>query len=69
MAPENLDDDAVVISGISGKFPNSNNINELIENLMNGVDCISDDHSRWPKSKIIIVNLILFTQISRTMHD
>nr|XP_050849367.1 fatty acid synthase-like [Vespula vulgaris] len=49
MAPENLDDDAVVISGISGKFPNSNNINELIENLMNGVDCISDDHSRWPK--------------------
>ncbi|KAL2734260.1 fatty acid synthase-like [Vespula squamosa] len=49
MVPENLDDDAIVISGISGKFPNSKNVNELIENLMNGVDCVSDNHSRWPK--------------------
>lgn len=56
MVADKLDDDAIVISGISGKFPNSKNIDELIENLMNGVDCVTSNHSRWPKSKIIIVN-------------
>lgn len=48
---ENLDDDAIVISGISGKFPKSDNINELMENLMKGVDCVSSNHTRWNISK------------------
>ncbi|XP_046820631.1 fatty acid synthase-like [Vespa crabro] len=47
MIPDKLNDDAIVISGISGKFPNSKNINELIKNLMNGVDCVTENHSRW----------------------
>ncbi|XP_043496387.1 fatty acid synthase-like [Polistes fuscatus] len=44
---EGLDDSAVVISGISGKFPKSNNINDLRENLINGEDCVSADHTRF----------------------
>ncbi|XP_043504550.1 fatty acid synthase-like [Polistes fuscatus] len=44
---EGLDDSAVVISRISGKFPKSNNINDLRENLINGEDCVSSDHTRF----------------------
>lgn len=51
MTLENLDDDAVVISGMSGRFPKSGNINELMENLMNGIDCVSADHNRWSIGK------------------
>lgn len=51
MAIENLDDDAIVISGISGRFPKSDNINELKENLLRGVDCVTADHTRWNISK------------------
>ncbi|XP_043491574.1 fatty acid synthase-like [Polistes fuscatus] len=49
MVVENLHDDIIVISGISGRFPNSNNVDELMENLINGVDCLSENHTRWPK--------------------
>ncbi|XP_014614881.1 PREDICTED: fatty acid synthase-like [Polistes canadensis] len=47
MKLEDLDDNAVVISGISGKFPKSDNINELIKNLMNEEDCLTSDHAKW----------------------
>ncbi|XP_051174729.1 fatty acid synthase-like [Leptopilina boulardi] len=37
----------IVISGIAGKFPNSDNINELQKNLLNKIDCIGDCKARW----------------------
>ncbi|CRL02266.1 CLUMA_CG015087, isoform A [Clunio marinus] len=37
----------VVISGISGRFPNSNNLRELSHNLYNKVDMVDDVESRW----------------------
>ncbi|KAJ8680787.1 hypothetical protein QAD02_016574 [Eretmocerus hayati] len=37
----------VVISGISGRFPNADNINEFRDNLLNNVDCTTDEHGRW----------------------
>ncbi|KAF7995900.1 hypothetical protein HCN44_007007 [Aphidius gifuensis] len=37
----------IVISGIAGSFPDSENIKKLQENLMNKVDLISDDDRRW----------------------
>lgn len=40
--PEN-----VVVSGMSGRFPESNNIEEFAKNLYEGVDMISDDERRW----------------------
>lgn len=37
----------VVITGISGRFPESRNIIELKNNLMNKVDLITDNSERW----------------------
>lgn len=37
----------VVISGIGGRYPESDNIDELAENLYQHVDMITDDDRRW----------------------
>jgi hypothetical protein len=37
----------VVISGVSGCFPDSSNVYHLRDNLMNKVDMVSGDHRRW----------------------
>lgn len=45
--------DEIVISGISGRFPESNSIAEFKENLFTGVDMVTDDDRRWPAGKCI----------------
>jgi len=40
-------DEDIVISGIAGRFPNSDNMNHLRENLFNKVDLVRADHGRW----------------------
>ncbi|KAB0795973.1 hypothetical protein PPYR_10034 [Photinus pyralis] len=40
--------DDVVISGISGRFPECDNIEELKQKLFEGVDLVTDDERRWP---------------------
>ncbi|CAG7717692.1 unnamed protein product [Allacma fusca] len=37
----------VVISGIAGKFPESENLEEFWQNLHNGVDMVTEIHDRW----------------------
>jgi hypothetical protein len=37
----------VVISGVAGYFPDSSNVYDLRDNLMNKVDMVSDDCRRW----------------------
>lgn len=37
----------IVISGISGRFPNSHNVNDLAFNLYNKIDCVDDSERRW----------------------
>jgi len=37
----------IVISGIAGRFPNSDNMIQLRENLFNKVDLVSANHGRW----------------------
>ncbi|XP_015113057.1 fatty acid synthase [Diachasma alloeum] len=37
----------IVISGISGRFPESDNLNQFRDNLMNKRDLITDDNRRW----------------------
>lgn len=39
--------DEIVISGMSGRFPNSNNVKEFEHKLYNKIDCVDDDDSRW----------------------
>jgi fatty acid synthase len=40
-------EDEIVISGISGRFPNSANVAELADNLYNSVDMVDDAETRW----------------------
>jgi fatty acid synthase len=41
-------EDEIVISGISGRFPESDSIAEFRDNLFAGIDLITDDDRRWP---------------------
>ncbi|XP_024869182.1 fatty acid synthase-like [Temnothorax curvispinosus] len=43
-------EEEIVISGIAGRFPNSDNLKEFQENLFNKVDLGSNDHGRWNNS-------------------
>lgn len=40
-------EDEVVITGLSGRLPESNSIEEFKEQLLAGVDLITDDERRW----------------------
>lgn len=42
----------VVISGIAGFYPDSDNVKDFGEKLFNKVDLISDDDRRWKLGKI-----------------
>ena len=37
----------VVVSGLSGRLPESDNIAEFREHLINGDDMVTDDDRRW----------------------
>ncbi|KAM3592126.1 uncharacterized protein V6R79_013180 [Siganus canaliculatus] len=39
--------DEIVVTGISGRLPESNNLEEFWENLINGVDMVTEDDRRW----------------------
>ncbi|XP_011499008.1 PREDICTED: fatty acid synthase [Ceratosolen solmsi marchali] len=41
-------DDDIVISGFSGRLPESSNIDEFKQQLFEGVDLVTDDERRWP---------------------
>lgn len=36
-----------VISGFSGRFPHSDDVEEFKKNLFDGVDMVIDNHGRW----------------------
>lgn len=40
-------DDDIVLTGLSGKLPESNNIEEFAEQLFAGVDLVTADSRRW----------------------
>ncbi|KAM9716550.1 fatty acid synthase [Menidia menidia] len=43
--------DDIVICGISGRLPESNSLEEFWENLINGVDMVTEDDRRWTPGK------------------
>lgn len=47
--PEN-EGDRIMISGVAGRFPNSDNVAEFAENLYNKVDLTDEDERRWRHS-------------------
>jgi fatty acid synthase len=42
-------EDDIVISGISGRFPESDTIDELRDNLFANKDLVTEDERRWPR--------------------
>ena len=44
----------VVISGMAGRFPQSDSIDEFWDHLMNGDLLVSMDSSRWPPGKAFL---------------
>jgi len=44
--------DEVVISGLSGRLPESDNIAEFREHLINGDDMITEDDRRWEPGQL-----------------
>ncbi|XP_039306405.1 fatty acid synthase-like [Solenopsis invicta] len=42
-------DNDIVITGISGRLPESANIDEFKKNLMSEIDMVTDDERRWPR--------------------
>lgn len=47
MSEDECNGDDIVISGISGRFPSSNNVLEFENNLFKKVDMIDDDETKW----------------------
>lgn len=39
--------DDVVVSGLSGRYPKSNNVAEFAFNLYNKIDMVDDEETRW----------------------
>lgn len=55
--------DPIVISGISGRFPESWNVEEFWSNLLSGQVLCSDTEERWPKGmsfSVIFFSLQLY---------
>lgn len=56
----------VVISGIAGRLPECENVNEFWQSLFDGVDLITDDDRRFPPGKVLYYSiLVIFEIISR----
>lgn len=49
----------VMITGIAGVFPDSDNVRHFGENLIAKKDLISDDDRRWKLGKLFFCSLIL----------
>lgn len=44
----------VVIAGIAGRLPESDNLQEFWENLLNGVDMVTEDDRRWKPGECLL---------------
>ena len=43
----------VVISGVSGRFPQSSNVEKFAKHLLNGDVLVTEDDKRWPPGERI----------------
>lgn len=42
----------VVITGVSGRFPEADSLEEFKQNLFEGVDMVTENDRRWPVGKL-----------------
>lgn len=57
-------EDDIVISGVSGRYPNSDSLNEFWDNLMSGQPLFTPDE-RWPPSKFFSKMKIVYEASSQ----
>ena len=38
----------IVVSGMSGRYPEADSVDEFAHNLFNRVDMVTEDSRRWP---------------------
>ncbi len=55
------ENDDIVISGMGGRFPESDTVDEFAQNLYNKVDMIVDDDRRWPTGQSIYAIKYIFS--------
>lgn len=53
-AAKYYNEDDIVISGISGRFPNCDTFDEFKEKLFGGTDILAKEQSRWPDGKLLL---------------
>lgn len=46
--------EAVVVSGMSGRFPESNSVEQFATNLYDGVDMVTEDDRRWTPGTLLL---------------
>lgn len=51
--PKSYNDDDIVISGISGRFPNCDTFEEFKQKLFDGTDILDKEQDRWPEGKLL----------------
>ena len=44
--------DDIVIAGVSGRFPECDNVEEFMNKLYDGVDMVVENDRRWPIGKL-----------------
>lgn len=52
------DQEEIVITGISGRFPRCENVQEFGDLLLAGEDLVTEDSLRWPPGILVIITLI-----------
>ena len=53
-----VDEIGVVVSGISGRLPESDDLAEFKEHLTNGDDMVTESDRRWPPGKLEEITLL-----------
>jgi len=63
--PDMPEANEVVISGISGRFPECNSTEEFKQKLYNNADLLTVDNRRWSPGKLNFRSVVLFTLIGK----
>ena len=61
-----LVNESIVISGMSGRFPESDSTDHLADNMYKNFDLITEDDRRWPTSES---KLYKYMKVSRTRNN
>lgn len=58
MKRKEVTENPVSITGIAGRFPESNNIDEFWTNLLSGRELCTEDDRRWPVGEFPLTNYL-----------